>query len=150
MGRRGPKPEPTILKVLKGTKEQKDLMGEMNPTGLLTCPQELSTAARAEWKRITKVLPPGLLTAADRSLLASYCSAWALWREASGHVQSEGLVLEGKDGGSYQNPWLSILNKQVQIMASLSGRFGLSPSDRNGIKVPEVKEGGKWSKDLLG
>lgn len=91
-----------------------------------------------------------MVTAADVPLLAAFCEAWALHKEASAMVHDLGAVIATAQGNLIQNPWLSILNRQAEIMAKVGSRFGLSPSDRNGIKLPEKPKSGKWAPGLIG
>lgn len=147
MGRRGPAPKPDTMKILEGNPGKRQLnMERPEPTGKASCPASLSLEAKREWRRIVGNFPPGMVTAVDVPLLASFCEAWALHKKASERLQVEGEVIESKDGNPYQNPWLSIRNKQVEIMVKIGSRFGLSPSDRNSIKLPDKpKEASKWA-----
>ncbi|HOI96243.1 MAG TPA: phage terminase small subunit P27 family [Syntrophobacter fumaroxidans] len=151
MGKRGPAPKPAEIRILEGNRGRLPINDNRpRPTGKASCPKHLPLDAKREWRRIVGSLPPGMVTAADVPLLAAFCVAWALHKEASAHIQAESAVILSKNEQPYQNPWLSILNRQAEIMAKLGSRFGLSPSDRNGIKLPEKPKSGKWAPGLIG
>src|SRR5688572_9415358 len=55
MGKRGPAPRPTHLRVLDGNPSKRPLNGdEPMPDGAPTCPTILDKEAKQEWKRIEK------------------------------------------------------------------------------------------------
>ena len=78
MGKRGPAPKPTALKVLQGNPGKRPL-NDKEPEyeksdELLKPPPYLSTHAKKEWKRIAPMLlNNGLLTNVDISALGAYC-----------------------------------------------------------------------------
>src|SRR5919108_3560121 len=97
MGRRGPAPTPTALKLLLGNPGKRPLpKGDPRPTpGVPPCPSWLEGEARKEWRRITPELRAlGLLTAVDRAALAAYCQSYARWRQAEEVLSRRGLVVE--------------------------------------------------------
>lgn len=81
-------------------------------------------------------MPARLYTAADREILAAYCTAAALHRKAVLSLQEEGEIAYGETGAPYQSPWVSIQNKQAQLLATLGSRLGLDPSARASLSVP--------------
>ena len=100
-----------------------------------SAPRELSKTARAEWRRMAKILTASrLVTVADRAALAGYCATWAQWLEVQEQVQREGLVISQPSGRVVQNP-------AVQMAISLSAElrrwaveFGLTPSSRTKVQ----------------
>jgi P27 family predicted phage terminase small subunit len=100
------------------------------------------------WKKIIASMPDGLYTACDASLLATYCIAVALHKEAVETLETESGVVSGANGAPYQNPWVSIQNKQAQLMATIGSRLGLDPATRSSIKTPGIKESSKFA-DLI-
>ena len=88
--RRGPKPRPAHLKLLRGNPGKRPVnTREPKPkTKIPTCPTHLGAIARKEWKRITVQLDAvGLLTELDRTGVAGYCTAY---QRAPGRKNLEG------------------------------------------------------------
>lgn len=138
MGRRGPAPEPTALKILKGNPGKRPLNTEeaVVEAAIPDPPAELSAAARLEWDRISvELFNAGLMTAIDLAGLAAYCSVYARWLEAEGNIQTDGMIIPSPNGYPIVNPYLSIANKALQQLRGYLSEFGLSPSSRSRIKA---------------
>lgn len=144
MGKRGPKSKPDAIKKLEGNPGKRALNKDVPaPHGISIRPDYLTDYACEVWDRIIESMPPKLYSACDSVLLAAYCTAADMHRKAVKAIEKEGEILRGL-GGPYQNPWVSILNKQAQLLATLGSRLGLDPSARNSLSVP--KDEGKKSK----
>ena len=138
---RGRKPKPTALKLIDGNPGKRPIRGvdPMPPGDKPTCPAHLSPTAKAEWKRMAGVLHEiGLLTRIDRTVLAAYCQAYGRWVEAEKKLAETPALLKTPAGYVQQSPWLTVSNKQVELMVRLMGELGLSPSARArlAIQVP--------------
>jgi P27 family predicted phage terminase small subunit len=133
----GRKPLPTALKELRGNPGKRSL-NRAEPQferGVMRCPAGLDQRARTEWKRITRVLDAaGILTVADRAMLAVYCQAWSEWIDAEAHLANDGRVLEDKKGRSYPSPYLKVANDAYNRMRQAAIEFGLTPSSRSRLK----------------
>jgi P27 family predicted phage terminase small subunit len=95
MGRRGPPPKPTKLKIAAGNPGKRPLNPhEPQPvTSAPRMPAWLSKRAKAEWRRIVPELTNlGLLTRIDLAALAAYCQAYAELEEATRTLDKEGRV----------------------------------------------------------
>jgi P27 family predicted phage terminase small subunit len=113
----------------------------MPDTILPDSPPELTTAAKREWDRLVAELSPfRILTSLDRPALAAYCSAYALWAEATKALQEHGLMVRSPTGYPIQSPYLSIANRQAEIMMRIGAEFGLTPASRSRIAKPMSKE----------
>ena len=114
------------------------------PDALPRCPAHLTEVARKEWRRLAKPLfDMGVLSVTDRAALAAYCQAWARWVEAEEHLQKGPALLKTPSGHVQQSPWLSIANKQLEIMGRYMAELGLSPSARARLRLPAKEtEGG--------
>ena len=137
MGQRGPKPTPTKILKLHGSRRAGKNKNEPKPTiAAPICPSHLIADAKAEWKRIVPELKKlGLLTKIDRAALAGYCQSWGRWVNAEKKIQKIGEVVKSPSGYPIQNPWLSIANKALKQCESFIKEFGLSPSARTRISV---------------
>ena len=138
---RGRKPKPSIKSTLEGNPGKRPRNGrEPTPSaGIPRCPKHLDDEARAEWFRTSKVLKNmGLLTLADRSALAAYCVAYSRWVEAERMVKKFGMVVKTPEKGfPMKSPWLSIAEQSLETMRKFMVEFGLTPSSRSRIRVPD-------------
>ena len=142
---RGRKPKPTHLKLLEGNPGHRPINGtEPKPPGELpTCPSHLSPTAKAEWKRLARDLNRiGLLTLVDRAALATYCQSYGRWVEAERKLQETPPLLKTPAGYIQLSPWLTIANKERELMARYMAELGLTPSSRSRLAV-QVPSGPK-------
>ena len=116
---------------------------EPMPAGSLpTCPAHLSPTAKAEWKRLARSLNGvGLLTQADRAALAAYCQAYGRWVEAERQLAETPTLLRTPSGYVQQSPWLTVANKQLELMARFMAELGLTPSSRSRLGVVAASDG---------
>ena len=138
MGRRGPKPQPTAQRRLRGNPGKRKL-NDREPTPELavpSCPDWLNKDARAEWKRIVpELVTMHLLTRVDRAALACYCQAWATFKQAQAEIDTYGLTMVTPQGFELQRPEVAIASKAMQQIRAFSSEFGFTPSARTSIKV---------------
>lgn len=114
---------------------------------IVECPPELSPIARQEWDRIAPELTAtGRLTPLDRGLLAAYCVAYAVWLEAVEALQRYGTVMKSPNNYPVQSLYLSIANRQVEIMARIASEFGFTPASRS--RLPSPSKGGSMLLEL--
>ena len=147
MGKRGPKPKPTNLRLLEGNPSRRPINhGEPRPTGDPVCPAHLSEDAKAVWRQIMESLPPGMISAADSPLFAVYCQTWAIHKAATEALQRErDLLGDSLAPRGRISPYVKIATEAARTMASLSTRLGLSPADRSGLKVGDRSKGSeRW------
>lgn len=136
---RGRRPKPTRLKVLTGNPGKRPLnVDEPSPgVAIPDCPTELGPVARQEWNRLGRDLASlGLLTNLDRAALAAYCGAYALWAEATEAIQKYGTMVKSPSGYPIQSPYVSIANRQAEIMMRIASEFGFTPASRSRISTP--------------
>ena len=77
----------------------------------------------------------GLLTQADRAALAAYCQAYGRWVEAEKKLSETPTILKMPSGYIQVSPWLTISNKQLELMAKFMVELGLTPSSRSRLAV---------------
>lgn len=136
---RGRRPKPTRLKILTGNPGKRPLnenepMPETIPP---ECPPELGPVARQEWERmVAQLIPLRILTPLDRAALASYCAAYAMWAEAIEAIQKYGAMVKSPSGFPVQSPYVSIANRQTEIMIRIASEFGFTPASRSRIAAP--------------
>lgn len=133
---RGPKPHPTALRRMAGNSGKRGYNASepLVPDGLPSCPDHLGTTARVEWERLALVLfDIGVLTMADRAALAAYCQCYGRWVEAEEKLQVSPLLLKTPSGYVQQSPWLSVANKQLELMGRYMAELGLTPASRSRV-----------------
>jgi P27 family predicted phage terminase small subunit len=142
---RGRKPAPTALKLVKGEQKSRINNDEPQPEdGVPQCPS-LLPAVREVWDyTVAQLRTMRVLTMADRDMLAAYCEAVVMHREASRIIARDGMLLH--DGnGAYKNPATLLQREAANAIKAFGTEFGLSPSARTRIKVgdqqPEREQG---------
>ena len=144
---RGRKPKPTALKRIEGNPGRRPINGRepVAPPDLPSCPQHLAPSAKAEWKRLARVLYDiGLLSRLDRAALAAYCAAYGRWVEAEKKLQETPALLKTPSGYVQPSPWIGIANRQMEIMAKFMAEMGLTPSSRSRVTVPSRVRPKPW------
>ena len=135
---RGRKPVPTAIKLANGNPGKRKINGhEPKPAGTLPdCPDHLSAEAKAEWQRIAASMNKiGLLTQVDRSTMAAYCQCYGRWVDAERRLAETPLILRMPSGYIQQSPWLTISNKQLELMAKYMAELGLTPASRSRLAI---------------
>lgn len=95
------------------------------------CPPHLSRVAQKEWRRLaTPLYEAGLLSLADRAALAAYCQAYGRWVEAEEKLKDTPMLLKTPSGYAQQSPWLTVANKQLELMGRFMSELGLTPVAR--------------------
>lgn len=143
MGARGPRPTPTSILELRGSRRAKLNRGEPQPApGLPDPPVWLDAEGLAVWNEITPMLDEmGVLTRIDGLALARYCSLWADWIRARQFVSRHGTTYPIKDGNGKvkcfgQFPEVALLHKLSLALSRMEAEFGLTPSARTRLNVP--------------
>ncbi len=133
---RGRKPSSTHLKLVKGNPGKRPVNdAEPVPKGdLFEPPVQLTDSQREIWSHAIADAPVGLLKKLDASVVLTWVVACDLHRQATAEVARHGMVIQGA-GAPYQNPHLSILNRQAMIMIRAAEQLGFTPSSRSRVKV---------------
>jgi P27 family predicted phage terminase small subunit len=98
------------------------------------CPDYLDKIAKEKWTELCELLADiGLLTKADRDLMAMYCSAFSQWREAADMVKKSGLIVRGT-GGVCANPCVQIAAIAKREMRDLLTLLGLDQTSRRRLR----------------
>src|SRR4051794_28860083 len=116
MARRGPKPQPTALKLLRGTrKDRVNAAAPSLPAGLPDPPEYLDPIALEFWEEHAPTLAAaGVLTVADRHGYAMLCDSFSRWQQAPGD------------------------QKRRDELRKLLAEFGLTPSGRSTLKLHDT------------
>ncbi|MFC4669465.1 phage terminase small subunit P27 family [Seohaeicola nanhaiensis] len=101
------------------------------PDALPRCPPHLTPVAAREWRRLAGPLHKmGVISTTDRAALAAYCQSWARWVEAEEKLRETPMLIRTPSGYAQQSPWLSIANKQMELMGKYMAELGLTPVAR--------------------
>lgn len=137
MGRRGPAPRPTALKLIEGEREsrinrEEPLAREEPPEA----PEELAPEVREVWDyTLAELTVMGLAKAADRDALVCFCEAVVNHRKASALLARSPVLVKGLHGNLVRNPALAVQRDSAQLIRAFAQEFGLTPSARSGIAV---------------
>lgn len=145
MGRRGPPPKPTALKVIAGNPGKKPLnQREPKPQqGTPHCPAWLSPEARKVWKRLVPQLRAmRVLTVVDADALAAYCHTYVRWRDAEEFLSNHGMVYPIRDDQNrvkcmQQFPQVAISRNLLLVLRAYQQEFGLTPASRSRIAIQD-------------
>ncbi len=107
--------------------------------GQLLPPSELSEVAKAEWKRVSKLLKEaGLIESIDKSLLAVYCIAYERWMDACDKLKTTSMIAKAPSGYPMINPYWTIQKQAADQMIRLASEFGLTPASRS--RLPQAAQ----------
>ena len=79
----------------------------------------------------------GVLTKVDRAALAAYCQAYGRWVEAEEKMKETPVMLKTPSGYVQQSPWMSVANKQLELMGRFMTELGMTPAARSRVQIAE-------------
>ena len=134
MGRRGPPPKPTKLRVLEGNPGHRRIPeNEPKPKGKAACPDWICDPAKELWAQLAPDLErEELLTARSSAEFASYCQERAIYA-----IYSE-LLKTLRPRSPKVERYRSIAMKANDRALRLGQKFGITPSDMVGLAVPSA------------
>lgn len=145
MGKRGPAPRPTALKLIEGVKPSRinadePVAADVPPEA----PDDISAEVREVWDYTLGELEiMRLAKAADRDALRCYCEAVVSHRKASAVLAASPILIKGIHGGLVRNPALAVQRDAAQLIRAFAQEFGLTPSARSGIAVGKRSSDGE-------
>jgi P27 family predicted phage terminase small subunit len=143
MGKRGPAPKPTQLRLLHGDRKSRINLDEPMPRDVLPEPPEgMAPDVRDIWDYTLRELQHmKIATAADRDSLVAYCEAVVTHRKSSAILAKSPVLVKGLHGGMVRNPALQIQRDAAYTIRVLGGEFGLTPSSRSRIRTEGRDQG---------
>lgn len=131
MGKRGPAPAPTALKVARGNPGKRPLNQdepEFAPPTAVQPPGNLKGAGLVEWEaQVVRLVNAGVLTAADMSGFLTYCRLLTEEQTVEKQVALDARVSD-----------LHLRNYLLKVRAQANQyrvQYGLTPSSRSGVKA---------------
>lgn len=142
MGRRGPAPKPSNLRLIEGTDKRGrsgkklDLSKEpVAPDGEIAPPYDMDDDVRDIWDQTVADLETmGIASPADANVLAAYCEAVATHRTASRLLRQSSILVKG-DRTLVINKALLVQERAAAQLLRLAQEFGLTPSARTRVEV---------------
>jgi P27 family predicted phage terminase small subunit len=134
----GPPKKPTVIKELTGNPGRRALnKNEPKPEKCIPpMPKNLGPIAKAEWKRISKILHKmGCLTEADYGLLEVMVHYWEEWCKWSEVARKKPVVKSPKSDYYMITPFVTLSEKALRHYKEIALQFGLSPASRPNISV---------------
>lgn len=138
MGSRGPKPTPTAILAIRGSRKASDRPDLRVNAELPDPPEWLTGSALDMWNELAPLLfHAKVLTKRDRNALARYCRLWHRWRQAEEQVDRIGMsiVSKGSDGNVElrRNPVAIEARNLAAMLDRMEAAFGLNPASRSAI-----------------
>jgi len=143
VGKRGPAPTPTALKVLRGSRPSTINHQEPKPEiGAGDPPSWLGDEAIEYWREYAPKLENlGVLCETDRTAFALLAHTWGQWCEARLELAANESVQTSASGHSQVTPWVTIARQLQADYLRQASKFGMNPSDRTGITaVPRTSD----------
>ena len=142
------RPKPTKMKILEGNPGKRPI-NKLEPEpepGVPEMPEWLvvSDAAVEEWDWMSTILNSmGVMTFADRNLLANLCYMQSQVRQLAEEIKVEGRVVYQQKMDSLgneimeakTNPKAKLINDMIREVRLHSGAFGLDPSSRSRLII---------------
>ena len=156
MGKRGPAPQPSILKYIRGN-PSKERLNENEPTPEMLeeeypAPEYLEGAGLQKWKEVVPLLiRMRVMTEADVETIARYCAMWEQWKKNYEIVKKNGDTLTmwepdpkrpGKERVKYiqATPYATQMVKIADKLLRIEQEFGLTPSSRSQVTIHADRE----------
>ena len=147
MGKRGPRKEPTILKIAKGNPGKRPLNKSepRPPSDDITPPEWVTGVAREKWDNVVpKLIGMGVMTNADVDTIARYCTMHEQYVKYLEQVRRglDVLVIRddaGKVKYMQSTPAATMMMKLAGSMLRIEQEFGLTPSARSGVSAAQEK-----------
>jgi phage terminase small subunit len=138
MGKRGPRPQPTTLKALRGTIRTPDRRrgpDALAPAGRLVAPKYFTAVMRKRWRQILRDAPLNVLRPIDSAILTDFVVNEALAEQALAECGGE-LVVQGEKAKA-RNPYLLVYFKAIEAKRAAMRELGFTPSARVGLPIDD-------------
>ena len=143
MGKRGPRPEPTIIKMAKGNPGKRPLNKSepKPPSDDIKPPSWVTGVSLEKWEEVVpKLVGMGVMTNADVDTIARYCTMHEQFVKYLEQVRRclDVLVIRddaGKVKYMQSTPAATMQSKLATAMLRIEQEFGLTPSARSGLSA---------------
>jgi P27 family predicted phage terminase small subunit len=130
MGKRGPLPKPTPLRILEGNRAHRPIVEETPPDqGDCAPPAHLHADSVAIWKQLAPELESkGLLAPRYLPAFEVLCDAIVQYRRAATILARTGPVVNGRNGDVVTNPASREFARYAVLLRNFGSDFGMSPA----------------------
>ncbi|MEX1173512.1 MAG: phage terminase small subunit P27 family [Chloroflexota bacterium] len=138
MGRRGPAPTPTKVKMLRGETRPSRLNHRepMPSPDVPKMPADMDPEAKVVWRRVLRDMRhTGVIRAADTDVLRAYCEGVARYQHAARLLGQSGPLVRGQRGELVKNPLHQVVRDNADEIRQFARELGLSPSARVGLRI---------------
>jgi P27 family predicted phage terminase small subunit len=140
MGKRGPPPKPTTIKILEGNPGKRPL-NTREPRAERTLPdppKSMKPENKREWRKWAKILlQAGVATQLDSIAFGLLIGALVKHQEAADNVAKYGPVWMEKGDSAIPkfqySPWWVVQNREFDKLKGLLAEFGMTPSARSRV-----------------
>jgi P27 family predicted phage terminase small subunit len=139
MGKRGPRPQPTVLKAIRGTIRTKDRRrgpDAMAPAGRLEQPAHFDAGKRKRWAEILALAPASILRPIDTAVLEDFIDNEDLARRLLALVGDD-LIVAGEKV-QVRNPALLAYAKAIEAKRAAMRELGFTPAARVGLPIDDA------------
>ena len=151
MGRRGPAPTPTGVKLRQG-ETRPSRINRLEPLPRRAAPQMprgMEPEAQKVWRRVVREMRGSdVILAADADVLRCYVEAVARYAQAA-ELYAKSSPLMRRDGELVKNPLHQVVRDNADAVRLFARELGLSPSARAGLRVEPSAVSGDIE-DVLG
>ncbi len=138
MGRRGPAPMPTKIKLLLGETRPSRLnhLEPLPSRDVPKMPVGMSTLSRRVWHRLLRDYgQSGVLTSVDADSLRIYCECVVRYEHAATMLEKAGPLTRGQKGELVKNPLHQVVRDDADLIRAFAREFGFTPSARAGLRI---------------
>ena len=157
MRKGGPKPVPTNILLMRGSRRAKRPEEPQSGALPVAVPPELLSdpVAVDEWTRtIVPAIESGQLQVTDRALVIAHCAIWSQWRLQLAEARMRPTIMttgtktirhadgsvETIGGRPIRNPAQGMADVSVKMLARLDTELGFSCTSRTRVQVPGRKK----------
>jgi P27 family predicted phage terminase small subunit len=138
VGRRGPQPRPTAVKVRQG-ETRPSRVNYREPIGdrrAPAMPAGMDRVAKRVWRRVLKTMPASVIQAVDGDLLRVYAESVSAYIEARRLLAADYPTVRGRAPGSVvKNPLHQIVRDNAEQVRQFGRELGIGPASRAALQV---------------
>lgn len=150
---KGRKPKPTAKKRLEGNPGKRKI-NKREPAPKVSEVIEVQAITDGAAAFVAKYKPQlhamGILSDVDVASLELMATHYSIAWESARAIQMQGLTTKDADGVPHKHPLLSVFRDNSTAYRAYAAEFGMTPSSRSRIQVPEPAEWDQLELELFG
>ncbi len=150
MGRRGPPPKPTVLRLVEGDPGKLGFRADeaIPPAGPMPepPPEVMDDDARREWMSVSSMLSAaGITRPLDAATVVMWCATYSRWKKAAEFVKTNGTIYSIKNRKGVvvavkEFPQAAEFRKLQALLIRIGAELGMTPAART--RVSDLAAGG--------